>query len=111
MSIARDIVEIVEEAVRDEPAARVERVVVRVGAMVSVVPDSLSFCYEAITDGTPLAGSRLVVDEVPVRVCCNTCHYTGGLKGFVFRCERCGGTALSVLSGSELIVAHIEVDE
>jgi hydrogenase nickel incorporation protein HypA/HybF len=111
MSIARDIVEIVEEAVRDEPGARVERVVVRVGAMVSVVPDSLSFCYEAITDGTPLAGSRLVIEEVPVRVRCNACHYTGELKAFVFRCERCGGTALTALSGNELAVSHIEVDE
>jgi hydrogenase nickel incorporation protein HypA/HybF len=111
MSIARSIVEIVDETLRAEPGARVERVVVRVGRLVSVVPDSLAFCYQAITEGTALAGSDLVVEEVPVRVRCAACGETTELEAFAFRCARCGGVELTTLSGNELVVSHIEVEQ
>jgi hydrogenase nickel incorporation protein HypA/HybF len=111
MSIAQSIVEIVEDALGDEPASGVERVLVRVGALVAVVPHSLTFCYQAITEGTALAGSELVVEEVPVRVRCNACGREDELESFVFRCRGCGGTRLTTLSGDELVVGHIEVRE
>ncbi|MDH3455650.1 MAG: hydrogenase maturation nickel metallochaperone HypA [Gemmatimonadota bacterium] len=111
MSIAQSIVEIVEETLRAEPGTRVERVVVRIGRLVAVGPDSLAFCYEAITEGTALAGSDLVVEEVPVRVRCRACGETTELETFTFRCARCGGVELSALSGNELVVSHIEVEQ
>jgi hydrogenase nickel incorporation protein HypA/HybF len=109
MSIAQNILEIVEHALQDEDAPRVDKVVVRIGAMVSIVPDSLTFCYEAITEGTHLAGSTLVIEEVPARVRCKPCNKTTQIDSFVFRCEHCGGTDLTTESGHELAVSHIEV--
>jgi hydrogenase nickel incorporation protein HypA/HybF len=111
MSIARSIIEIVEETLREEPGVRVERVVVRVGRLVAVVPDALAFSYDAITEGTPLAGSALVIEEIPVCVRCNTCHRVSTLEDFVFRCAHCEGTALTTLSGNELVVGRIEVEQ
>ena len=111
MSIARNIVEIVEETLRDEPGARVERVTVRVGSMVAVAPDSLTFCYDAITADTALAGSTLVVEEIPASFRCNACREVSTAREFVFRCPRCGGTDLTHLTGNELVVGEIEVVE
>lgn len=111
MSIARNIVEIVEEALRGDPGVRVERVTVRVGAMVAVAPDSLSFCYDAITEGTALAGSSLAIEEIPASVHCEACHQVSTVERFVFRCGHCGGTKLSMLTGNELMIGNIEVVE
>lgn len=111
MSIAQSIVEIVEEALRGEPAARIDRVVVRIGRMVAVVPESLSFCYGAITEQTSLAGSELVIEEMPVCVRCKACGATSELETFAFRCACCGGVELTALSGNELVVSHIEVEQ
>ena len=111
LSIAQHIVDIVEEAVRPEPGAQVARVVVRIGRMVAVFPESLSFCYGAITDGTALSGSALVVEEVPVRVLCRTCGETTELESFALRCGGCGGVDLKVTSGDEMLVSHIEVEQ
>jgi hydrogenase nickel incorporation protein HypA/HybF len=109
MSIARNIVEIVEDVVRDNGPARVERVVVSIGRMVGVVPDSLSFCFEAITADTPLSGASLIIEPIPIRARCNDCGLTFEVESFAFHCDACGGTSLDVLSGNELLVHSIEV--
>jgi Zn finger protein HypA/HybF involved in hydrogenase expression len=38
---------------------------VRVGDLSGVVADAMSFCFDVTTADTPLAGARLVVEEVP----------------------------------------------
>jgi len=109
MSIARSIVEIVEETVRANGHARVQRVRVAIGNLVGVVPDSLAFCFEAIVGDTPLAGASLVIEPIPVRARCNDCGASFEVEAFSFRCEACGGTSLNVESGNELLVQSIEV--
>jgi hydrogenase nickel incorporation protein HypA/HybF len=108
MSIAQNIVEIVDDASGGKPDI-VEQVFVDVGTLVAVVPDSLEFCYSAITAGTPLEQSRIVIRVIPVRVHCAECDRTSEVESFVFRCPGCDGTSLQVLSGNELSVTEIEV--
>ncbi|MDH3215078.1 MAG: hydrogenase maturation nickel metallochaperone HypA [Candidatus Krumholzibacteria bacterium] len=109
MSIAQNIVEIVEDALRDEVDPDVERVVVKIGRLVAVVPDSLDFCFTAITQGTPLANSQLVIEEIPFQVRCKGCDKTSQVESFVFRCPECGNVKLETITGHELFVSHIEV--
>jgi len=59
LSIVTSIVETVTESLTAYPGARVLEVRLRVGALASVVPDSLEFCYGIASEGTPLEGSRL----------------------------------------------------
>ncbi len=62
LSIAASIVEAVTESASAYPGARVKEVRLRVGALASVVEDSLQFCWELATEGSPLAGSALVIN-------------------------------------------------
>ena len=56
-----------------------------------VVADALEFCYELSVEGTPLQGSRLVVEEQPVVVFCPNCHENRVLEDICFfRCPTCG---------------------
>jgi len=71
MSIAQNILEIVESALSENPGSRLKKVVVKAGELVAVVPESLQFCYQAITAGTPLEGSeplRELRQGVPDRI-------------------------------------------
>jgi hydrogenase nickel incorporation protein HypA/HybF len=65
LSLAQNIMEIVERAVPPEQNARASTIRLRVGEFAAVVEDSLSFCFEAITRGTRLEGSRLSIERVP----------------------------------------------
>ena len=55
LSIIASIVDSVTQTMAAYPGSRVKEVRLRVGALASVIEDSLQFCYEIATQGTPLA--------------------------------------------------------
>ncbi len=84
----------------------------RVGALASVIPESLEFCWGIVSEGTPLEGSRLVVDVLPVVVHCAPCGQDATLDGMQsFRCPRCGELCAEIRQGRELEIDSIEIDD
>jgi hydrogenase nickel incorporation protein HypA/HybF len=112
LSIASSIVETVTESAAAHPRARVKTVRLRVGALASVIEDSLQFCWGLATEGTPLAGAALVINMLPVMVHCEACDLDSELDGVQsFRCPRCGEIAANLLQGRELEIESIELEE
>jgi hydrogenase nickel incorporation protein HypA/HybF len=84
---------------------------IRVGALAGVVGDALAFCYDIATEGTPLAGSILGVEEVPVIVHCPVCDADRLIEvPAALRCPECDAPAGDVRQGRELELASIEYD-
>jgi len=112
LSIAASIVDAVTETVSRYPGARVKEVRLRVGALASVIEDSLQFCWGISVEGTPLEGSMLVVNTLPVVVHCAVCGKQGELASLQsFRCPHCGELASDLQQGRELEIDSIEIDE
>ena len=112
LSIAASIVDTVTESVSAYPGARVKEVRLRVGALASVVEDSLQFCWELATEGSPLAGAALVINKLPVIVHCDACGVDTEIEGVQsFRCSRCGEPAADLRQGRELEIEAIEIEE
>lgn len=112
LSIAASIVEAVTESAAPYPGARVKEVRLRVGALASVVEDSLQFCWQLATENTALAGSMLVINKLPVIVHCDACGVDGEMDGVQsFRCPRCGEPAADLRQGRELEIESIELED
>jgi len=112
LSIVESIVDTVTESLAAYPGARVIEVRLRVGALSAVVEDSLQFCWGIANADTPLAGSRLVVQTVPVTVHCSACGAEEPLQSLQnFRCAKCGAPASDVRQGRELEIEAIEIEE
>src|SRR5215472_6472936 len=108
LSIAMGIVDAaVDEA--QQRNVQVSAVHVRLGALSGVVRDALLFCYEVACQDTPLQGSRLVVEEVPIAVFCPRCNEKRLIASMQsFTCPECGTPAGDVLQGRELEVFALE---
>ena len=63
LSIAVSIVEVVEEEAARNNATRVQSVRLRLGLLAGVAKEALLFSYGIACEGTPLEGSRLLIDE------------------------------------------------
>jgi hydrogenase nickel incorporation protein HypA/HybF len=112
LSLVTSIVETVTETIAANPGARVLEVRLRVGALASVIPESLEFCWGIVSEGTPLEGSRLVVNVLPVVVHCAPCGIDSELEGVQsFRCPRCGELCAEIRQGRELEIDSIEIDD
>jgi hydrogenase nickel incorporation protein HypA/HybF len=110
LSVAQSIVDIVKHSVPADELADVRIVRLKLGTFSGVVADSLDFCFMAISSETPLAKARLEIEHIPFVVRCNSCtkSFENDI-GFVV-CPECGGIETTVLSGRELQVTEIELE-
>ena len=92
-------------------AARVSAIHVRIGELSGVSMEALDFAFECLSAPTPLAGARLVFEPVPLMVRCEACGQTTPVEDLVFRCGACGSERTRVVSGRELEVRSLEVEE
>jgi len=111
LSIAQSIVTIAEEHLPAETHARVRTVRVKIGELAGVVPDSLEFCFSAVTGGTALEGARLEIQHVAARARCHSCGATTPVALLAFQCQRCGGIGLTLVEGEELQVLELELED
>jgi hydrogenase nickel incorporation protein HypA/HybF len=108
MSITQGIIDICES---HAGGRRVLSIEVEIGELSSVVPDAIEFCFEACSQGTTLEGARINIIRIPGRGHCLDCDADMALKALYAACERCGGFLVKVLTGEEMRVREIEVDE
>jgi hydrogenase nickel incorporation protein HypA/HybF len=112
LSIVSSIVDSVIETLDAYPGARVKEVRLRVGSLAAVVEDSLQFCYGIATEGTPLEGSVLIVNVLPVLMHCDACNKEVELASLQsFRCPLCDQPVSDLRQGRELEIESIEIDE
>ncbi len=88
---------------------RVERVLVRIGHLRQVVPDSLQFSWELLVDGTDLDGCTLEIEHVPAVVACRSCAQLTTLDLPVLACSACGSLDVELRSGEEFPIVAMDV--
>ena len=111
LSIAMSIVELAEEEA-ERRGVQIEAVHLKLGALSGVMKDALLSCYEMASENTPLQGSRLVVEEVPVVIFCATCRGQRPLSSVqLFCCPECGTPCAEIVQGRELEVVALEIQE
>jgi hydrogenase nickel incorporation protein HypA/HybF len=110
MSIAQSLLDVVNEEMRKNNATVLKSVLVHIGQLSAIVPESLSFCFEIMTSGTELEGAKLNMEVIPLTGNCRGCGQTFEIKDYAFECPFCDGTDIKTLSGQELSIVEMEVD-
>jgi hydrogenase nickel incorporation protein HypA/HybF len=108
LSIAESIVGI---AGRQANGRRVTKVHVKVGHLRQVVPSALSFSFGLVAEGTPVEAAELDLEEVPATGWCRKCGAESRLGNFPLLCQTCGDSNLEILTGEELMVEYLEMEE
>jgi hydrogenase nickel incorporation protein HypA/HybF len=112
MGIAQELARIALEALpADLKDPKVESLNLRIGKLSSVVPHSLTFCFEIITKDTPLEHARLNIEMVPVVIRCDTCGRQWEADTPVFRCPDCEDGRIGLLSGREIDIESLTLME
>jgi hydrogenase nickel incorporation protein HypA/HybF len=111
LGIAQSIIDIVKQHVPEDQAWAVRSIKLRLGKLSGVVADSLEFSFTAIVAGTPLQSSTLAIEHVPIVLECGTCRLRFEMEDFAFTCPSCSGTDLKLISGTDMQVVEIELDD
>jgi len=108
LSVASAILATACRHAEDRPVTLVS---LRLGRLRQVVPESLRFYWEIVARDTICAQAELRLEEIELRLRCSTCGREWAPLFPAFRCEDCASAEVTVVSGEELEVDYIEVEE
>jgi hydrogenase nickel incorporation protein HypA/HybF len=111
LSLAANVLEIVERAARTQGFDRVHTLRLSVPALAAVEVPALRFALDALAPGTPLDGACIEIDEPPGRAHCADCAREVDVRDRLDPCPVCGGTQLRVVGGTTMRVVELLVPE
>ena len=112
MGIAMEVLRIAQEAVPPAMAGvRIQRIHLKVGRLSAVVSDSLRFCFDVAAKDTIADGAELAIEEIAVNARCQDCAHQWAVDQPVFVCPACNSGRIDLLSGRELNIESIEIEE
>jgi len=112
MSVAQNIIDIVTQHLPQNNARSVQTVTVKIGKMAGIVPDSLEFGFQVLASETPkFETAKLHMEFTPLVIQCGECNKDFEINEPFFICPDCSNTNVVILSGTELQVTEIEIDD
>lgn len=111
LSIAHEIIGIVQENLPAGNNHSVKIVKLKIGKLTNILPDSLTFCFDALIKDTFLDGATLDIQHIPITLQCKKCTVISEIEGFAFVCPSCGSADIKTIAGDELRVTEIEIND
>lgn len=105
------VIEAVKTEAARHPGSRPSKVGLRIGELAAIDASSLEFCFEALLRGTDLDGLKLAIETRPRRHRCLNCATEFEVKDYEFHCPHCGELRSEYVSGDELEMAYLEMEE
>ena len=110
MSLAENVLQIIEESARTQKFRRVRTVVLEIGQLAAVEPEAMRFCFDAVTGGSIAEGALLEIIEIPGEGRCDTCGEAVAMQEPYGLCPACGSPHLQVVAGDRMRVKNLEVE-
>jgi len=111
LGIANSVLEAVKTETARHPGSFPCKVGIRVGELAAIDQESLRFCFEAITRETEFESLALEIEVCPRRHRCSDCGHEFVVLEYNFRCPKCASLETAHISGDELELAFLEVEE
>jgi hydrogenase nickel incorporation protein HypA/HybF len=112
LSIAMSIVDMAQEELQSHGGVQVHAVHLKLGKLTGVVKEALLSSYQMACAATPLEGSQLLIEEIPVEVFCPRCQVPRLVDSIQWLCcPECGTATANILRGKELEVVALEIKQ
>ncbi|MBF0225573.1 MAG: hydrogenase maturation nickel metallochaperone HypA [Desulfobacterales bacterium] len=112
MGIALEILDIIKDSIpKGVENNSVKKINLKIGKLSAIVPKSLTFCFDIAKGDTLLKKAEITIEEVPVKASCNICKKEWTIETANFNCPHCKSGSVEIISGRELEIVSIELDD
>lgn len=111
LTILVELVDMVEETMKENNISEIDTVVIQVGQLSSIVPRFMYEFYPNATDGSMLSGSKLEIETIPGNGLCHHCNKVFRVVKNKGKCPICQADDWELLSGQEFILKEIRLGE
>ncbi len=113
LSIMEGVLKMVRDSASQSNIRKVYKINLVIGKLTMVLPDSMQFCFQALSSQDQLLqGAVLEIEERDIIIQCARCKQESILNdGFTFICPGCGASEVEIINGRELYLDYYEGDE
>ena len=111
LSITQQVLDIAVEKAKENGATAIKQIDLVIGALSSVIDDSVQFYFDILSRGTPAAGAKLNFRRVPLKVRCRRCAHEFAAAGEDWTCPQCREMDCQIIAGTEFYLESIEVEK
>jgi hydrogenase nickel incorporation protein HypA/HybF len=110
LSLCADLMDQVMAIAKTHDAKKVVRIIVRIGPLSGTEPKLLETAFTISSAGTLAEAAEFLTETLPIRVQCNDCGAEAETAVNNLVCAGCGSYNTKLLSGDELILARVELE-
>lgn len=107
LGVVIEVAKTVEEFAKEHGVTRIEKIVLQIGELSSMVPKYIEECYPAAVDGTMLEGTALEIEILPGNGRCRRCGAVYNLLEHNGFCPQCAVRDFEMLCGKEFMIKEI----
>lgn len=111
VGIAREILRASHAEAARRPGARLVAVTVRIGVLAGVDADALRFAWDVMSEQAEYEPVTLAIQMMPRRNRCHACGCEFVTEMYSEPCPECSIDNSTLLSGDEMQLASVEVEE
>ena len=109
LSVCQGLLKQVTNIAQQHRASSVKQITLHIGPLSGVEPQLLLQAFPLASAGSVAQDAALVVESLPIRVHCNSCHKDSDALINRLVCGHCGDYHTRVISGDELLLANLEL--
>ena len=110
LAVTQNILDLAAQYAGKEDNARVTDLHLVIGALSSIIDDSVAFYWGFLAEGTICEGARLHFTRLPAVFLCIDCDRKYELENGLRACPHCKGHKVKLQQGEEFLLESIEVE-
>ncbi|MAU01617.1 MAG: hydrogenase maturation nickel metallochaperone HypA [Anaerolineaceae bacterium] len=91
-------------------ASKVTDLYLEIGALSSIIDDSVQFYWDIISQDSLCQGATLHFNHVPAQLHCQDCDQVYTLEHELTPCPHCDGIHVKIISGQEFQLTSIDIE-
>jgi len=111
LGIASSVLREARQEAQKHPRARLRMVKLRVGEMSGVNPEALHFCFEVLVRDSHLEPLQLEIESCARQQRCPACAHIFRVANYSLACPQCGEANTEFVSGDELELVSLEMED
>ena len=110
LSLADSMVREIEEIIKKENGSKVFSITVEMGKFSGVEREPFEFAFPLVAEGTPVEGSKLIIEEAPGVINCLDCQADTVLDIPFIKCGKCESRNVRFIKGRDLLIKSLEIE-
>lgn len=107
LGVVFEVIRTVLDFAEKNGVTKIEKVVLQIGELSSMIPKYIEACYPAAVDGTIMQDTKLEIEVLPGNVICKGCNKVFNLLVHNGKCPDCENGYWELISGKEFMIKEI----